>query len=581
MELNAYTRTIRTLFSTNVKYIVPRFQREYSWTKEEVDELWNDIVHNLCVEQGKIVNQEYFIGSLVLIGEDRSPELKIVDGQQRLTTITILLSALVQTFKDHSKDNLASAIYNTYIEGKDDNNEPFFKLINENPKPFLQESIQHITKQDSNPANKEERTLWDAYTFFYDKLKKENLPVKFNNWREISGSEDDKYFDLLKKIRDQIVSFLKVIYITVANEDDAYMIFETLNARGKNLSAVDLVKNELFKKLTGTHPDDRAKRTWKAIQENLSERAQKINIETFFRHYWLSKYNFVRESKIFKSFKQHSSINGFDPEVFLASLKAESETYNVIANPIDSDWIGQENKPVFSALSALSIFQISQIRTFLLALILQRKNGKVAHADFVNFLKQMEHFHFKYTAICSLKMNIFEGKYSKTARDLRQCTNVVQSRQILTDIIEYYKTKEPDLALFTESFNQLKYTRTSSKDKRLIQYIFNKIEVKLRPTAELTPGLITLEHISPQASSTYSNVGKIGNLIPLDKGLNELADSKSFPEKIEIYRRSDLKIVDDFINSNQLKEVWNETEINNRGNTLANFAYDTVWILRE
>ncbi|MBE2274370.1 MAG: DUF262 domain-containing protein [Flavobacteriales bacterium] len=150
MDLNAYTRTISTLFSTNVKYVVPRFQREYSWTKDEVSELWHDVVNNLKLEDNNIKNLEYFIGSLVLIGEDKSSELQIVDGQQRLTTITLLLSALVETFKSVGETDLAQGIYSTYIEGKDLKFKPFFKLENENPKPFLQESIQHITKKDNH-----------------------------------------------------------------------------------------------------------------------------------------------------------------------------------------------------------------------------------------------------------------------------------------------------------------------------------------------------------------------------------------------------------------------------------------------
>ena len=92
---------------------------------------------------------------------------------------------------------------------------------------------------------------------------------------DFSGTNSQKQLAILEAIRDQVLLNLKVIYITVANEDDAYMIFETLNARGKNLSSVDLIKNDLFKILNGTHPDDTAKRNWKQIQLSLSSRANK------------------------------------------------------------------------------------------------------------------------------------------------------------------------------------------------------------------------------------------------------------------------------------------------------------------
>lgn len=576
MELNAYTRTIRTLFSTNVKYIVPRFQREYSWGKNEISELWNDVVFNIVVDNTEIKNNEYFIGSLVLIGEDRSKSLQIVDGQQRLTTITILLSALIQTFKDFGKDNLADAIYNIYIEGKDEDFNPFFKLVNENPKPFLQESIQHITKTINTPANKEEKALWNSYLFFYDKLKKDNLSKNFKDWDLINGNEETKYLELLKKIREQIVSYLKVIYITVANENDAYMIFETLNARGKNLSSVDLVKNELFKQLRTTHPDDTAKRNWKKIQENLSNRSNKINIETFFRHYWLSKYNFVTESKIYKNFKIVSNKPSFNSLVFLNDIKSESETYNKIANPLNTDWPSQDDKYILSSLQALSLFNISQIRTFLLALLLQRKNRNVTHYDFSTFLQKMENFHFKYTAICSLKMNIFEGKYSKSARDLRKATTVTQAREVLNQILEFYVVKQPDESLFQESFKKLKFTKTVSKDKKIIQYIFKKIENNLRSTDEVIAGHISLEHILSQ-STNDSNIGQIGNLIPLDKNLNSRAGDKSFTEKMTVYNESELEVIKNFITDyNDLSE-WKVENIVDRTINLSTLAYNTVW----
>lgn len=576
MELNAYTKTIRTVFSTNVKYIVPRFQREYSWGKEEVSELWNDIIYNIIVTEDQLTNNEYFIGSLVLIGEDRSTSLQIVDGQQRLTTITIVLSALVQSLRDLSQDNLANAVYNTYIEGIDEENIPFFKLINENPRPFLQTAIQHIDKTQTTPNTKEEKSLWDAYTFFYEKLKKQNLTRDFRNWAAIPGDEDSKYLEVLKKIRDQILSYLKVIYITVANEDDAYMIFETLNARGKNLSAVDLVKNELFKKLQTTHPDDTAKRTWKAIQRNLSEREQKINIETFLRHLWLSKYNFVTESKIFKNFKTLSTAENFSAIDFLNDLSAESSTYNKIANPVEADWPRQEDRQISTSLKALYLFQITQTRMLLMAMLKQRDNRLLAHADFINFIKQMENFHFKYTAICSLKMNIFEGKYSKAARDLRRATTTTQSRDILNQVLQYYSQKEPDIILFKENFRKLTFTNSITKDKKLILYIFRSIERSLRPTDEVVPGHMTLEHIVSQVTRV-PELGQIGNLLPLNGRLNQLADIRSFQEKLVVYNQSDLVTVQNFVAENSLLPDWTVANILQRTDSIAEDAYNRVW----
>ncbi|WP_298146739.1 DUF262 domain-containing HNH endonuclease family protein [Flavobacterium sp.] len=578
MDLNAYTRTISTLFSTNVKYVVPRFQREYSWTKDEVSELWHDVINNLNIKDDKIVNLEYFIGSLVLIGEDKSSEMLIVDGQQRLTTITILLSALVETFKSIGQNDFAQGIYSTYIEGKDVRFKPFFKLENENPAPFLQESIQHISKKENQPQNKEEKTLWDSYLYFINKLKLENLKKDIKFWNDIPGSIDQKQLAILEAVRDEILLNLKVIYITVANEDDAYMIFETLNARGKNLSSVDLIKNDLFKVLNSTHPDDTAKRNWKQIQLNLSSRATKINFETFFRHFWLSKYNFVTESKIYKNFKIESNKDSFNHYDFIVDLGKEADIYNLIANPLKTDWPDQNDATVFNSLNALSLFQITQIRTFILALIKKRVDRLINHSDFCKILNEMEKFHFKYSGISSLKMNIFEGKYSKTARDIRKATTKQQSKEVIDQLLSFYKEKEPSFDSFKQKFSELKFTNQYTRDKKLIQYVFSKIENSYRQTDELSINKISLEHIDPQTNAN-GNYGWLGNLLPIDKQLNEQCGNKSFIDKLPIYEQSDLKVVNEFLKKHKSKINWDETNQNDWFDFLADVAYNQTWKL--
>jgi uncharacterized protein with ParB-like and HNH nuclease domain len=132
MEMHAYTRTVSDLLSVKKRYVVPRFQRPYSWSKEQVKELWDDILSNIVYSNdAEASHVEYFIGALVLVGEENSHHMQIVDGQQRLTTLTILLSALCQRFKDLGQNTVATAIYENYIAGKDDDGNEYFKLQNE------------------------------------------------------------------------------------------------------------------------------------------------------------------------------------------------------------------------------------------------------------------------------------------------------------------------------------------------------------------------------------------------------------------------------------------------------------------
>ena len=263
MELHAYTRTISELLSVNRKYVVPRFQREYSWAREQINELWYDVISNIKPNtKNAYVNNEYFIGSLVLVGDETGREMQIVDGQQRLTTLTIFLSVLCECFISIDQRELAEALFENYIEGRDDEGRKFFKLINETPKPFFQKNIQHIDKAEEQPQSQEERNLLAAYKEISSLASRERLGRYFST----DLTNDESYAVILKCVRDQILRYLKIIFITVNEEDEAYTIFETLNARGMNLSFVDLIKNKLFKALTDEHPNDDAKDNWKSIR---------------------------------------------------------------------------------------------------------------------------------------------------------------------------------------------------------------------------------------------------------------------------------------------------------------------------
>ena len=297
MKFAAFPRSIKTILETERTYIIPRYQREYSWEKEQLEEFWNDIKNQITISNESYEVKEYFIGSLVLIGDDeRGTEFYVVDGQQRLTTITIFLSALTQIGKELQDDAFLNSCYR-YIEGKDADFKKFFKLINESPKPFFQNTIQNIDQdKGGDPNSDEEKSLFNAYKYFYNKL----LAEKKNY--------SDNYITFLKAIRDQIIG-CSVIFITVDSEEAAQTIFETLNAKGKDLETLDLIKNKVFEILNKNHPSDFAKDKWKNIKNTINSRTERVSLSVFFRHFWISKYAFLNENKIYKSFQEKNTAN--------------------------------------------------------------------------------------------------------------------------------------------------------------------------------------------------------------------------------------------------------------------------------
>lgn len=578
MELQANARTLTNVLSVNKKYIVPRFQREYSWGKEQVSELWNDIVSNIHFQQdGQYHYDEYFIGALVLVGQETSSELMIVDGQQRLTTLTILLSALCDKFKQINEDAVAQSIYNNYISGIDDDGKSFFKLVNETPKPYFQNNIQHIDKRGDGPESLEEKNLQSAYNDLTEYLSEENLSKSL-------GLDEERfvYLEALKAVRDQVLRFLKVIYITVNDEDEAYTIFETLNARGLNLSYADLIKNKLFKKLNGTHPDDDAKTKWNKIRKIIGSRNGVGSVETFIRHWWVSKYSYVSSDTLYKAFLDKWNKGVIDAEEFIDELLSDAELYVKISSPTEQDFPEIEMRPVFKGLQALRLFNISQNKPFLLSLFKARAKGTLKLADMNRAVLSIERFHFMFNAVCSLRPSGIESAYAKAARALvDDAATKASNRQVIKSLLDMLVKRKPEFSVFIEKFGMLKFSNQELKNKRLIQYIFNRLELHFIKTGEYMPDSLTLEHIYPQSSGRHEVYSMIGNLLPLSKELNEKAGNKSVKDKINIYKESKYALVQDFVNQfeNKFEERWESDLIILRTAGLGELSYKSVWKL--
>lgn len=577
MELQANARTLTNVLSVNKKYVVPRFQREYSWGKEQISELWNDIISNIYWDESEKQYHfsEYFIGALVLVGQETSLELMIVDGQQRLTTLTILLSSLCDRFKQQNEEAVAQSIYNNYISGIDDDGKPFFKLVNETPKPYFQKNIQHIDKVTEQPETNEEKNLQTAYNDIVDFLSQERLRLALN-----IEKNSFNYVDALKAVRDQVLRYLKVIYITVNDEDEAYTIFETLNARGMNLTYVDLIKNKIFKKLNGFHPDDDAKTKWNKIRQIISSRPGVGSMETYIRHWWVSKYSYVSSDTLYKSFLDKWKNGDIDASHFIDELLEDAKLYVVISSPLEQDFPQLEMKPIYRGLQALRLFNITQNKPFLLSLFRARERGKLKLVDMTNAVLSIERFHFMFNAICSLRPSGIESAYARAARALvDESATKSSNRQVIKALLEMLIKRKPEYNVFMEKFFTLQFTNQETKNKRLIQYIFNKIDLYYIKTGEYFPDSLTLEHIMPQSTQELFFVGTLGNLLPLSKSLNEKAGNKPVLDKIEIYKESRFYLVQHFIDEfeNLYHKKWTDREIVSRCKDLCDLSYYKVW----
>lgn len=391
MELKATPKSIDDVLRLQRKYVIPRFQREFSWEQDELLEIYDDVIDNITYSNNGLYTNEYFIGSLVLVGDDDDTtkiERYVVDGQQRLTTFTIMFAVLSQKFKELEEDKL-SKITHLNVLGEDNDGNLYAKLVNENPKPFFQNRIQQKNIDFSIiPQSAEEKRLLYAYEFFDRQLRESNL-LKAIRERN-SGMEQIKYIDALKAFRDQILK-CKVIYVTVKSFDDAYAIFEVLNAKGKDLSPVDIIKNSIFSILTDEEPLDVASEKWTTIKNEI-KKCDNIDFNTFYRHYWVSKYCLSTSRKLVANFEKYVPKTIESYVTFINDMEKAAKDYAIIAVPEPNRWSQPEELSIYTSLNALCIFNTTQVRIFLISLLDAKQRRVISHKNYKK---------------CSLTWNIF------------------------------------------------------------------------------------------------------------------------------------------------------------------------------
>ena len=249
MKFSPENKIIKAMFLSYPIMSIPNFQREYSWDEYYYRQFFMDLIEGIKQENGKLINTDYFIGTMVFSGSLKSDEcIEVIDGQQRLTVITILLSVITDKLKKINEEDLAEATFK-YIKTKDDYGRSIPKLRSITSYPYFEAYVQSMKKCEISPATEEEENIKNTYNYFEVALEEQKL-------RQLKKFDDEiTYKDLIVAIRDQILKF-NVISILTEDKESAYEIFEILNAKGKSLASIDLIKNTIYSKF---HADDNAR----------------------------------------------------------------------------------------------------------------------------------------------------------------------------------------------------------------------------------------------------------------------------------------------------------------------------------
>lgn len=555
-------RTIEDLYVGADYFVIPRFQRPYSWEATNLDDFWRDVVYDNEIG--------YFIGPMVAWREPDSPIRRLVDGQQRLTTISIMFAVLRNKLRELGEEKLAAGI-DRYLEKSDRNNELKFTLQTEVPAPFLSQAIfKHPPDQSIEPSSEEEQALSKAL----DEIT-----------RQVEEEVDKRQnpIEWLIDFRDRLLG-LRVIWIEHSNEDDAYIIFETLNSRGKDLEVVDLLKNHLLSRLrgTGNSAADSARSKWNQMRDILEAADERVRIDPnrFILHWWLSQEDYVAERKLFREIKKEIKTKTA-AKVRLDSLVRDASLYRVVMEP-SSRWWPIEEVEAQQSFEALALFGITQPAPLLLSLIRARESTpKLGAAQLRNTLKVIERFHFQHTVVSQLRSSGGVSEmYAKTARELNAAGSDSQERaRVLGDIREKLIERKPDREQFILAFlERFYFTNDYTRDSKLVRYV---LEGFLRNHSPSTGrDNLTIEHMMPQREldngERFETVGSIGNLLLVSESLNGDLDDKDFAQKKAILVNEGAPYDIGGVVEN---EQWTAEEIANRTRLLAEDAYDHVWKL--
>jgi len=538
-------------------FAVPRYQRSYSWDEEEYSDFWDDIF------QATRANREYFLGTIVLSQETLPGEESIIDGQQRLATTTILLSAIRDHYRnsdDHAVRHAGDSIHRDFLAPYDSTTFQEKQRLRLNPTDnvFYYENILSNKNQSSNLRS--HQRMQNAKLFFQDKIEKikEENP---NSWTQIISS-----------LHAFLGQQARVVVVRASSNQDAFTIFETLNDRGADLTIADLLKNYLFS--TAAHEIDHVQERWTEAGALLNIHQDNRKFIVFLRHLWSSMHGTTRERDLYRRIKDR--INDHPSAIRFANQISEgARIYEVIVSG-DVDSLGIMSEKLQNAMHALTMLDLEQNRPLLLAMFKHFTRDELEIT-----LSKLLAWSIRGIVVGGIGGGQAERMYCDAAVAIRDGS--IKDHNMLLAALQRII---PSQSLF---YNALVYERAPKA--MISRYMLLEIERHLRgeEASEHVPNPdkeeVNLEHILPKNAKTQEwkgfnseevplNSSKFGNLTLLRKNENNRIGNKSWDFKKAAFSKSSLAL-----NTSLAKtEGWNEGEIEARGRWLAGIALE-VWKL--
>lgn len=555
--LQAGETTLNKLLNTSRQFIVPIFQRNYSWQKSQYEQLWFDILRASKFKE----KQNHFIGSIVYIDmgtpAGRPQQLLLIDGQQRLTTISILLCAIkdyVQKFNLETKLINLAKIKNQFLYNSDEIDEDRYKLLLN-----VQDKETYIKLIDNTifTVNKPATNIIKCYEFFYERIE---------DFIKQHGQIDEIYAGIFK---------LSLVSISLDKDsDNPQMIFESMNSTGKDLSQTDLLRNYLLMDLTPEKQTRLYKTYWKPMEELFGEDIYKNDLNKF--DYFIRDFLTLKSdtgyickiNNVYENFKRYYLDNNCEKFAVLKDLFTYAKYYACI------DLLQEKDDELKLYWQEFKKLDSHVVYPFLLKLYDDYSRQILIKEDFKKILQVVISYLWR-RAICEIPTN----SLSKTFATLYQA---VDKDDYVNSVIKAFVFKSSYKRFPSDYEVREKLQTKDIYHFRLRKYLLEVLENYYhKEPIDLNTANYTIEHIMPQniehnlswqqmlgedwqeVHSLYLHT--LGNLTIT--GYNAEMSNKSFWEKVNGesgFKHSHLKLNESIAQC----DVWNKKAIQRRTNIL-------------
>lgn len=553
---------VRFLDGSDKKFVIPVYQRPYSWKKSNCELLIKDLL--------EVYNRGYkshFFGSIVYVENDIGGcnEYIIIDGQQRITTVSLLLLAIRNYVTDNKLDIGINANKITTA---------------------------YLTDEYADSAKKLKLKLVQGDDDAYDRLIEKTQPITNNN---VTVNYNYFYYDVLSSMQDTEIkglydAIMKLMIVNISlnphNGDDPQLIFESLNSTGLDLEEADKIRNYVLMKMSSTQQE----RIYKNYWEKLENQVSKEDINRFIRHYLAVKTReLANENKLYFAFKNYREKNiELQIEEILNDILIYAEFYNQIKNAKISDRI-----PYLNAIARINKLEVNTVIPLLFDLFYAKKQGLLSEEDMSNCVSVIESYIAR-RIICGLPTSalnkIFVGMGAEIKRYMDKNSTTFIDALKYSILSKTGKSRFPNDHDFAEKFVVYELYNAKPNTRK---YFFERLEnynnrERIAVEEQIDNTELTIEHIMPQSLTaewkeslgdnwelTYSKyIDTVGNLTLTaynsDYSNLSFAKKKSLPDKGFLYSKLSLN---SFIKN---CEIWTEKQIKERASKLYEWA-EKIW----